>query len=232
MKHPPITKQSHQHTRSFPLSDLRAQLDEQRLNVGPANIRRHWPVEYLLKGVLVLSPHVRMVSNYGITNQAISFLTARHAAYICRIEQSLVRRKSPAEIPRHGLNPASAHEAATRLRVSGHRRPVETDLWLPLAMSIHIYFSGGPVGLSRLPATTTHKVPPDDQNHAWHASRHCCARWGCSAANDWRIATYAIKGSDDANCSTDFHAARSIFARRRKEPEPIHVLRPCPSPPT
>lgn len=63
-----------------------------------------------------------MVANSGITNQAISHLTARHASCSWRGEQSSGRRKPPAGLPHHGLNPASAQKAAPWLRASGHHR--------------------------------------------------------------------------------------------------------------
>jgi hypothetical protein len=55
MKHSPVAKQTHQHARTFPLGHLRTQLNEQRFNVGPADIRRDRPGEDQFEGMLVLS---------------------------------------------------------------------------------------------------------------------------------------------------------------------------------
>lgn len=51
----------------------------------------------------------------------MSFSTARHAACSWRGEWLSERRKPPAGLPHHGLNPASAQDPAPWLRASGHR---------------------------------------------------------------------------------------------------------------
>lgn len=58
MKNSPVAEQSHEHAGALTLGHLRADFNEQRLNVSPVDIGQDWPSKYKLEGAPMLSLHL------------------------------------------------------------------------------------------------------------------------------------------------------------------------------
>jgi len=74
MKHPPIIKQTHRHTRTLRLLNPRTQSNEQGFNIHPLDPTRHRAAEYLLQCFGVFTLHAGMILKNDITSSLFNAL--------------------------------------------------------------------------------------------------------------------------------------------------------------